>query len=287
MLRPWTSLSWLQSTLRTKEVSTRKPWEIASPNSISTHGWSSVATFFTDVAPDLVFKFADQHGISRLTLAKAYLAMKKRPASVTRIWRPTLSQWRLLLGRTIGGLALLREKGSAVPDWILGGGTALMLHTGHRLSKDIDAFITDPQYLPILSPRLGGESVWACETYAEAANHLKLVFPDGEIDFIVATPITELASEAMTIPDEQGSLSVQIEVEHPVEIALKKLVYRAGRIEGSRHIRHRGCQFAPPRSAQRKPSSRKRREERRSQKIGEPFGRLLPSRTRRTRHSGR
>ena len=96
------------------------------------------------------------------------------------------------------------------------------------LSKDIDAFITDPQYLPILSPRLGGEDVWACETYDEAANHLKLVFPEGEIDFIVAAPITELASEVMTIPDEQGSLSVQIEVEHPVEIALKKLVYRAG-----------------------------------------------------------
>jgi hypothetical protein len=37
-----------------------------------------VATFFTDVAPELVFKFADQHGISRLTLTKAYLAMKKK-----------------------------------------------------------------------------------------------------------------------------------------------------------------------------------------------------------------
>ena len=37
-----------------------------------------VATFFTDVAPDLVFKFANQHGISRSTLAKAYLAMKKK-----------------------------------------------------------------------------------------------------------------------------------------------------------------------------------------------------------------
>ena len=35
----------------------------------------------------------------------------------------------------------------------------------------------------------------------------------------------------MTIPEEQGAAadqSVQIEVEHPVEIALKKLVYRAG-----------------------------------------------------------
>ena len=37
-----------------------------------------IATFFTDVASELVFKFADQHGISRSALAKAYLAMKKK-----------------------------------------------------------------------------------------------------------------------------------------------------------------------------------------------------------------
>jgi PHD/YefM family antitoxin component YafN of YafNO toxin-antitoxin module len=37
-----------------------------------------VATFFTDVAPELVFKFADQHGISRSKLASAYLIMKKK-----------------------------------------------------------------------------------------------------------------------------------------------------------------------------------------------------------------
>jgi Nucleotidyl transferase AbiEii toxin, Type IV TA system len=125
----------------------------------------------------------------------------------------------------------LRKKGKAVPDWILGGGTALMLHTEHRLSKDIDVFITDPQYISILSPRLGGEDTWACETYAESANHLKLVYPEGEIDFIVAAPITDVAPESVTIPEEQGSStgrSFQLEVEHPVEIALKKLIYRAG-----------------------------------------------------------
>ena len=101
-----------------------------------------------------------------------------------------------------------------------------MLHAGHRLSKDIDAFISDPQYLPILSPRLGGEDIWACETYAEAANHLKLVYPEGEIDFIVATPMTDLPPQSMTIAEEQGAPGgqpVQIKVEHPVEIALKKL----------------------------------------------------------------
>ena len=37
-----------------------------------------IVTFFTDVAPKLVFEFADQHGISRSALAKAYLTIKKR-----------------------------------------------------------------------------------------------------------------------------------------------------------------------------------------------------------------
>ena len=37
-----------------------------------------VVTFFTDVAPELVFKFAEQHGISRSMLARAYRAMKKK-----------------------------------------------------------------------------------------------------------------------------------------------------------------------------------------------------------------
>ena len=42
------------------------------------HWLVHVATFFTDVTPELVFEFADQHGISRLALAKAYQAMKRR-----------------------------------------------------------------------------------------------------------------------------------------------------------------------------------------------------------------
>lgn len=37
-----------------------------------------VATFFTDVAPDLVLGFADRHGISKPKLAEAYLTMKAK-----------------------------------------------------------------------------------------------------------------------------------------------------------------------------------------------------------------
>jgi hypothetical protein len=76
-----------------------------------------------------------------------------------------LSHWRQLLDRTVGGLERLRQIGQPVSEWVLGGGTALITNAVHRISKDIDVFITDPQYLGFLSPRLGGESVWTCEAY--------------------------------------------------------------------------------------------------------------------------
>ena len=47
-----------------------------------------------------------------------------------------MSQWQLLLDRAVVGLDRLRKADRPVPEWVLGGGTALMLHAGHRLSKD-------------------------------------------------------------------------------------------------------------------------------------------------------
>ena len=108
-----------------------------------------------------------------------------------------------------------------------------MLHTGHRLSKDIDIFIEDPQYLPFLSPRLGGEDIWNSDTFDEAAHHLKLIFPEGEIDFIVAGSITNLPSEQKSIDMTEIGRPVShlVDVEHPVEIALKKLAYRGSMLK--------------------------------------------------------
>jgi len=37
-----------------------------------------LASFFTDVSPNLVFDFADLHGISKSKLARAYWAMKSK-----------------------------------------------------------------------------------------------------------------------------------------------------------------------------------------------------------------
>jgi len=108
-----------------------------------------------------------------------------------------------------------------------------MIHSGHRLSKDIDAFIDDPQYIVLLSPRLGGEDVWSCEAYDEAGQYLKLIYPEGEIDFIVAGSITNLPIEPKTVDMSavRTGVSHSINTEHPVEIALKKLSYRGSTLK--------------------------------------------------------
>jgi nucleotidyltransferase AbiEii toxin of type IV toxin-antitoxin system len=108
-----------------------------------------------------------------------------------------LSAWRLLLSRTIQGLVALEARGQPAPEWVLGGGTALMLAAHHRLSRDIDAFIDDPQYLALLSPDL--TDVWSCRSWDKAAHYLKLRYPEGEIDFIVTSSISNLSSSEQTI----------------------------------------------------------------------------------------
>ena len=46
----------------------------ADPGDWSVH----IATFFTDVRPDLVLAFADAHGLSKSMLAEAYLVTKNK-----------------------------------------------------------------------------------------------------------------------------------------------------------------------------------------------------------------
>jgi len=139
----------------------------------------------------------------------------------------SLASWRRLLSRAIIGLEQLEQKGQPVPGWILGGGTALMLHSHHRLSKDIDAFIEDPQYLGIMSPDV--TNVWNCRTWDKAAHYLKLEYAEGEIDFIVSSPLSDLATtfHEVDLTDLPARRKVTIEIEHPAEIALKKMHYRS------------------------------------------------------------
>lgn len=102
-----------------------------------------------------------------------------------------------------------------------------MIIADHRMSRDIDAFIDDPQYLSLLSPET--TDVWACSAWDRAAHYLKLKYPEGEVDFIVTAPISSLPSieKQIDLTGIRKGSKPTIQLDSPTEIALKKLHYRA------------------------------------------------------------
>ncbi|EQD25674.1 MAG: nucleotidyl transferase AbiEii/AbiGii toxin family protein [Nitrospirae bacterium] len=101
---------------------------------------------------------------------------------------------------------------------VLGGGTRLMLEMNHRISRDIDLFIRDPQWIGIISPRLNAKVEDLVSGYEEDATFLKLKFSEGEIDFIVRMSLTGLPPE---ISEKSFFLLEPVE-----EVLAKKLFYR-------------------------------------------------------------
>ena len=77
------------------------------------------------------------------------------------------------------------------PFWTFGGGTVLMLRYGHRLSKDIDIFVPDPQYLGFVNPQISDVASDITTEYEEHAQFVKLLLPEGEIDFVVSPNLTD------------------------------------------------------------------------------------------------
>ncbi|WP_244106535.1 nucleotidyl transferase AbiEii/AbiGii toxin family protein [Burkholderia anthina] len=53
--------------------------------------------------------------------------------------------WQGLFRHALTLIDEIRKHGTARPFWTFGGGTVLMLRHGHRVSKDIDIFVPDPQ----------------------------------------------------------------------------------------------------------------------------------------------
>ena len=106
------------------------------------------------------------------------------------------------------------------PTWSFGGGTVLMLRLNHRHSKDIDLFVPDPQYLGYFSPRLTDAAEAVTTEYQEAAEYIKLFLPQGEIDVVVGTPLTD---SPWQLAAHQGR---EIRVESCAEIIAKKMHYR-------------------------------------------------------------
>jgi predicted nucleotidyltransferase component of viral defense system len=117
-----------------------------------------------------------------------------------------------------------RYGGVKDPFWTFGGGTVLMLRYRHRLSKDIDIFVPDPQYLGFVTPRLSDTAAAMTEDYIEmGSSFVKLQFEEGEVDF-VASP--NLLASAWEVWDIDGRA---VKVETAAEIVAKKLYHRGDR----------------------------------------------------------
>lgn len=132
--------------------------------------------------------------------------------------RSESENWQVLLCRAG---EILDATGIPPEEWAFGGGTALAYWLQHRLSNDVDIFLTDAQYLLWVTPRLNNDASKGMLEYEETSVSVKIVFPQGDIDFIIAPRLTGEPCKLVNI----GGRDIFVEL--PVEIVLKKLFYRA------------------------------------------------------------
>jgi len=132
--------------------------------------------------------------------------------------------WKDLLPHALSIIEDIQRHGTPNPFWTFGGGTVLMFRYGHRLSKDIDIFVPDPQYLGFVTPRLSDVAAAVTSQYVEdQSSSVKLIRPEGEIDFVASPNLTETPFEIWNIGDQH------IRVETAAEIVAKKLWHRGDR----------------------------------------------------------
>ena len=131
-----------------------------------------------------------------------------------------LKTWEILFQRALLLIDDARSRGIPVDTWSFGGGTVLMRRHHHRLSKDVDIFIDDPQFLGYVSPRLSPAAEALTSDYAEDKNFVKLAFPEGEIDFVASAPLTATPAHSEML------FGRPFLVETSTEIVAKKLWHR-------------------------------------------------------------
>ena len=118
----------------------------------------------------------------------------------------------------------IHRHGIENPFWTFGGGTVLMLRYQHRMSKDIDIFVPDPQYLGFVSPRLNDIAEEISTEYVEGNGFVKLIRPEGEIDFVASPNLTDSPFEVWQL------LGRSVRVETSAEIVAKKMWHRGDRV---------------------------------------------------------
>jgi hypothetical protein len=137
-----------------------------------------------------------------------------------------LDAWKVLFRRALEIIDAVAASGTRYDDWSFGGGTVLMRRFRHRVSKDVDLFVPDPQYLGYVSPRLNDTAEELTQKYLETEMSVKLYFPEGEIDFIASEPVTKEP------PVMERILGRNVRVESTAEIIGKKVRYRGRMLTG-------------------------------------------------------
>ena len=132
--------------------------------------------------------------------------------------------WEQLLPHALKVIEDIKTHGIKNPFWTFGGGTVLMLRYQHRISKDIDIFVPDPQYLGFATPRLSDVAAEISDDYIEeSSSYVKLIRPEGEIDFVASPNLTSPGFEEWHLKNNL------IKVETGTEIVAKKLWHRGDR----------------------------------------------------------
>jgi len=136
--------------------------------------------------------------------------------SGSRKWRT--SDWKGLLRIALTLIDTLKEE----VTWSFGGGTALAVHLGHRISYDVDIFMPNSDWVSDLAPNANPKTLALIgdRKYEFPGGYLKLKLEAGEIDFIVGSKRTSQPAQPW---DFEGR---SILIETPWEIAIKKLFYR-------------------------------------------------------------
>jgi len=132
-----------------------------------------------------------------------------------------LRAWEKLFGHALSILDESVAAGAPQSGWTFGGGTVLMRRHRHRVSRDVDIFVPDPQWIGYVTPRLNAKAESLAPEYVEQATFVKLYFPEGEIDFVVSEPLTDNP----TITEMLFGRKIQVETS--AEIIAKKIWYRA------------------------------------------------------------
>ncbi len=137
------------------------------------------------------------------------------------------ASWERMLANAFIIIDEVERQGGDLGGMTLGGGTSMMLQIGHRNSHDIDFFLPNPQLIGYIAAAVADIEAWLSgfSYRGDGRLFIKVDFGEGgQIDFIAAPPVTNLAPLERTIQGRDLLLDTV-----PAIIA-SKIFYRGDRL---------------------------------------------------------